>query len=180
MKSSDIFGAVLVVGVITLAVNVYLAPRAGIGPGEANAVTTEAADPSPPSAIDPRIQLPTNAALLKLEDDGHYWAQANVEGTHVKFMVDTGASTVALTYRDAQRIGLRPDTLDYTWTIRTAGGEVKGASVLIDSIQIGRVKVDAIEAMVLRDGLDQSLLGMTFLSQLESYEFRRGNLILRQ
>ncbi|MEL6754457.1 MAG: TIGR02281 family clan AA aspartic protease, partial [Pseudomonadota bacterium] len=77
-------------------------------------------------------------------------------------------------------IGLRPDTLDYTWTIRTAGGEVKGASVLIDSIQIGRVKVDAIEAMVLRDGLDQSLLGMTFLSQLESYEFRRGNLILRQ
>jgi len=124
--------------------------------------------------------LPPNAALLKLKDDGHYWANANVDGTHVEFMVDTGASTVALTYRDAQRMGLRPEGLDYTWTIRTAGGEVKGASVRIDAIQIGSVEVSNVEAMILRDGLDQSLLGMSFLSQLDSYEFRRGNLILRQ
>ncbi|MCI4643566.1 MAG: TIGR02281 family clan AA aspartic protease [Hyphomonadaceae bacterium] len=124
--------------------------------------------------------ISANSAQLRLENDGHYWASANVDGAHVRFMVDTGASTVALTYNDAQRIGLSPDELDYRWTIRTAGGEVKGASVLLNSIQIGRVEVENVEAMILRDGLNQSLLGMSFLSELESYEFRRGKLILRQ
>ncbi len=121
-----------------------------------------------------------NAAILRKENDGHYWATANVDGTSVRFMVDTGASTVALTHHDAQRIGLMPDTLDYSWSIRTAGGEVKGASVLIPSIRIGQVSVENVEAMVLRDGLSQSLLGMTFLGELHSYEFRQQNLILRQ
>ncbi|MEO0816746.1 MAG: TIGR02281 family clan AA aspartic protease [Pseudomonadota bacterium] len=179
MKASDMFAVACLVGVITVAVNVYLAPKSEPAPQAAIAMTSEAT-PSRPDLNHPYPQLPPNAALLKLKDDGHYWANANVDGTHVEFMVDTGASTVALTYRDAQRMGLRPEGLDYTWTIRTAGGEVKGASVRIDAIQIGSVEVSNVEAMILRDGLDQSLLGMSFLSQLDSYEFRRGNLILRQ
>jgi len=179
MKTSDVIASAVLVGVITLAVNVYLAPRSE-APNEVTTVDATTTGPAEPDLAHPYPRLPANAALLKLEDDGHYWADANVSGTHVSFMVDTGASTVALTYRDAQRLGLRPEALDYDWTIRTAGGQVKGASVLLDTISIGRVKVDNVEAMVLRDGLDQSLLGMTFLSQLESYEFRRGNLILRQ
>jgi len=121
-----------------------------------------------------------NAAILRREPDGHYWANADVDGTSIRLMVDTGASTVALTYRDAQRLGLEPDTLDYRWSIRTAGGEVKGASVLIPAIRIGMVEVTNVEGMVLRDGLTQSLLGMTFLGELRSYEFRQQNLILRQ
>lgn len=179
MKTSDLVAVAGLIGVIAFAVNVYLAPKSDPAPQAASAVTPQSA--SPRSNLDhPYPQLPANAALLKLEDDGHYWAQANVDGTHVEFMVDTGASTVALTFRDAQRIGLRPETLDYSWSIRTAGGEVKGASVRLDAIKIGRIEVENVEAMVLRDGLDQSLLGMTFLSQLESYEFRQGNLILRR
>lgn len=134
------------------------------------------ADVPPPE----QYPLSARAAMLRLDDDGHYYADADVDGTFVRFMVDTGASTVALTYLDAQRLGLDPANLDYTWRIRTAGGEVLGASVLIGELKIGRVTVRNVEAMVLRDGLEQSLLGMTFLSQLESYEFRRGSLILRQ
>ncbi|MEM9740252.1 MAG: TIGR02281 family clan AA aspartic protease [Pseudomonadota bacterium] len=179
MKTSELFAVAFLVGVITVAVNVYLDPKTEASPN-AEAVVTQAPEHANAHLDHPYPQIPANAALLKLEDDGHYWAQANVDGTHVKFMVDTGASTVALTYRDAQRIGLKPETLDYSWSIRTAGGEVKGASVRLDAVQIGRVEVENIEAMVLRDGLDQSLLGMTFLSQLESYEFRRGTLILRK
>ena len=121
-----------------------------------------------------------NAAIIDREDDGHYWTRADVVGTDIKFMVDTGASIVALTYRDAQRIGLNPEDLDYKWEIRTAGGLTYGASVRLDHIRIGRVEVEEVEAMVLREGLDQSLLGMTFLGELYSYEFKQNQLIIRR
>lgn len=178
MKPFELITAGAVVAISTVVVSKFVAPRFEEAETHPSLeVTTRA--PSPYSA-EPATTLSANSAQLRLENDGHYWASANVDGAHVRFMVDTGASTVALTYRDAQRIGLNPDRLDYRWTIRTAGGEVKGASVLLNSIQIGRVEVENVEAMVLRDGLNQSLLGMSFLSELESYEFRRGNLILRQ
>lgn len=121
-----------------------------------------------------------NAAIIDREPDGHYWTRADVDGTAVKFMVDTGASTVAITFRDAQRIGLKPEDLDYKWEIRTAGGIVHGAAVTLEKISIGQVKVENVEAMVLREGLEQSLLGMTFLGELYSYEFRKSQLVIRQ
>lgn len=119
-------------------------------------------------------------AMIRRDADGHYWTRAAVNGAEIKFMVDTGASTVALTYRDAQRLGLDPETLDFSWRISTAGGETQGASVLLDSIRIGDVEVNDVEAMVLGDELEQSLLGMTFLGELYSYEFQRKSLIIRR
>ena len=77
-------------------------------------------------------------------------------------------------------MGLRPEKLDYRWEIRTAGGATLGASVLIDSIQINQVKVENVEAMVLRTDLQQSLLGMSFLRELYSYEFRGNRMIIQQ
>jgi len=121
-----------------------------------------------------------NAAIIDREPDGHYWTRADVDGTAVKFMVDTGASTVAITYRDAQRIGLKPEELDFKWEIRTAGGIVHGAAVTLGKIRIGQVEVENVEGMVLREGLDQSLLGMTFLGELYSYEFRKSQLLIRR
>ncbi|KCZ94473.1 retropepsin-like aspartic protease family protein [Hyphomonas johnsonii] len=122
----------------------------------------------------------SNAAIINRESDGHYWTLADVDGTGVKFMIDTGASTVAITYRDAQRMGLKPEELDFKWEIRTAGGIVHGAAVTLHKIRIGRVEVQDVEAMVLHEGLEQSLLGMTFLGELYSYEFRKSQLIIRQ
>ncbi len=122
----------------------------------------------------------SRAAFIEREPDGHYWTRADVQGTEVKFMVDTGASIVALTFRDAQRLGLKPESLDFDSEIRTAGGITYGAPVMLKSIRIGRVQVDDVGAVVLRTDLEQSLLGMTFLGELNSYEFRRGQLIIRQ
>ena len=121
-----------------------------------------------------------DAAIIDREADGHYWTRAEVQGTAVKFMVDTGASTVALTYRDAQRIGLKPESLDYRWEIRTAGGITYGAAVTLDNIRIGQVEVEQVSAMILKDGLEQSLLGMTYLGELYSYEFKQSQLIIRR
>lgn len=176
MKMSDIVAVVAVVGACLVLVNQVVVPRLNEAPPQTTATVPAPQQAAPQSAP----QLAANAAQLKRESDGHYWANAEVDGAAVKFMVDTGASTVALTFRDAQRIGLRPETLDFKWSIRTAGGEVKGASVLLESIKIGRVEVKNVEAMILQDQLEQSLLGMTFLRELESYEFRRNNLILRK
>ncbi len=121
-----------------------------------------------------------NAAVISREADGHYWTSADVDGTSVKFMVDTGASIVALTYRDAQRVGLSPEEMVFDNEIRTAGGITMGAFVVLERIRIGQVEVEQVGAMVLQEGLDQSLLGMTFLNELYSYEFKRSQLIIRQ
>ena len=181
MKPAELFAAAAVIVTATFGISHYLAPKFD-DTSTSETVKNPAHLPSntSPQAANKTQPVAANAAMLRLEDDGHYWASADVDGTHVRFMVDTGASTVALTYADARRIGLDPDALDYSWRIRTAGGEVFGASVQLSTVRIGRVEVHDVEAMVLRDGLTQSLLGMTFLSQLDSYEFRRANLILRQ
>ena len=101
-------------------------------------------------------------ATLSIRPDGHYWARALVNRrASVEFMVDTGASVVALTQRDAQKMGFQPRELDYRWEIRTAGGITRGASVVIDSIKINQVHIRNVEAMVLQEDLDQSLLGMS-------------------
>lgn len=120
-------------------------------------------------------------AVLSIRDDGHYWARTLVNRkASVDFMVDTGASTVAITQDDARKMGFDPDELDYKWEIRTAGGSTYGASVKIASIKIGQVEVKNVNGMVLREELTQSLLGMSFLRELYSYEFRGDRLIIRQ
>lgn len=131
--------------------------------------------------VDPETPRIPNAASLKREEDGHYWARAEVDHVSLKFLVDTGASVVALTWRDAQRLRLKPEELEFKWRIRTANGETFGASVLLESIRIGEVEVENVEAMVMRDGLlDNSLLGISFLEQLYSYEFKGDTMIIRQ
>jgi aspartyl protease family protein len=159
---------------IAMVIAVFVVPKLQDRQEAADVPTVATAVVTPPQAnFD-------NAAIIDREPDGHYWTRADVDGTAVKFMVDTGASTVAITFRDAQRIGLNPEELDFKWEIRTAGGIVHGAAVTLDKIRIGRVEVDNVEAMVLREGLEQSLLGMTFLGELYSYEFRKSQLVIRQ
>lgn len=126
-------------------------------------------------------ELSSNSALLRREDDGHYWGRADVGGTNLKLLVDTGASIVALTWEDAQRLRFKPEELDFVWSINTANGETFGASVLLPSIRIGDVEIENVEAMVMQDGLlENSLLGMSFLGKLYSYEFKQSSLIIRE
>lgn len=137
-------------------------------------VTVAVAMPEPAPAAGSR------AAFIDREDDGHFWTRADVSGTQVKFMVDTGASIVALTYFDAQRLGLKPEELDFDSEIRTAGGITYGAPVMLESIRIGKVEIKNVNAVILRTELEQSLLGMSFLGELNSYEVRQGQMIIRQ
>jgi len=95
-------------------------------------------------------------------------------------IVDTGASTVVLRPEDARRAGIRVGELNYSIPVETANGRALAARVKIDHVSLGELTLDRVEALVTRPGaLQQSLLGMSFLSRLQSYEFSGNQLLMR-
>jgi aspartyl protease family protein len=110
--------------------------------------------------------------------DGHFWIEAKVNTTVVKFLVDTGATTVALTDKDARRMGINLYNIVYDREVLTASGPTKAASVTIDRLQIGNNTVRDVKAMVIRQGLSSSLLGMSYLGRLRRFEATPTSLIL--
>lgn len=120
------------------------------------------------------------AAVLKKRTDNHFWADARVNNVHVEFMVDTGATSVALTRKDALRLGYKDEDLDYKYDVATAGGATRGAFIILDEIKIGTVTVKEVGALVIESELKQSLLGMSFMNELSSYEVRKSSMIIRE
>lgn len=109
---------------------------------------------------------------------GHYFVRAKVNGVEVLFMVDTGATDVALTRADAREIGLAVDRLDYSMPYRTANGVAYGAPVRLSTIELGPIMEKNIHGSVLPEGLEHSLLGMSFLNTLSGYKVVDGVLTL--
>jgi aspartyl protease family protein len=120
----------------------------------------------------------TDAAVRK-SDDGHFWAEAQANGRHVRFLVDTGATNVALTGADAERLGLNVSKLDFEVPVQTAAGETRAAMVTLDYVSVAGARVDNVEALVVREGLGSSLLGMSYLGRLSRFEATQSALILR-
>jgi aspartyl protease family protein len=120
------------------------------------------------------------SASLRKEGDGHFWATAYVNGIPVKFLVDTGASLVALSERDARKIGLNTDDLDQNAEVRTAAGRVKASTAMIESIEIDGVKVKNVQAVIIDKGLEHSLLGMSFLNRLDGWDVTPTAIVIRQ
>ena len=179
MKWSEIFLVLGLAAVISAATSYLIAPNLPLK--EQPPTTASSTIESKPSVNANVATDVRRAATLQLRGDGHYWARALVNNkASVEFMVDTGASVVALTKRDAQRLGVLPDPSEFVEPVRTAGGVVNGAYVVIDSIKINQVHIRNVAAMVLPEALDQSLLGMSFLRELYSYEFRGERMIIRQ
>jgi aspartyl protease family protein len=94
--------------------------------------------------------------------------------------MDTGASGIALSRRDAGRLGLDTKDLRYTGLFSTANGMVRAAPVTLDSVQIGPLSANAVSAWVNEGDLDQSLLGMSYLSTLGRIEIKGDTLILER
>jgi aspartyl protease family protein len=126
----------------------------------------------------PRATAPANEMVLRPGRGGHYYVTADVGGAEIRFLVDTGASLIALSADDAERIGLDPDSLDYNGVVQTANGTTRVAPITLDEVRIGQMEVDRVEAIVSRAPMGMSLLGMSFLRRLEGYRVEDGNLVL--
>jgi len=120
-----------------------------------------------------------SAAQITKAADGHYWAEANVNGRWVRFLVDTGASAVALTMDDARRLGIDVDRLDYVRPVMTANGSTQAAAVTLAHVAVAGARVEDVQALVVREGLHTSLLGMSYLGRLSRFEATRTAMILR-
>lgn len=135
--------------------------------------------PGIPVTVETGIPDSTGVRISK-QADGHFLARTNTNGAKVNMIVDTGASTVVLKPADATRAGIKLDGLSYTVPVRTANGTAFAARVRLHNVSIGPVTVDNVEALVTKPGaLHESLLGMSFLSRLRSYEFSGDFLTLR-
>ena len=110
---------------------------------------------------------------------GHFLVMLDVNGTPVRFLVDTGATMVTLTAEDAERVGLPVRALDYSTRVQTANGQVGVASVILRDMQLGKLEIRDVEASVTQAQMNISLLGMSFLRRLSSFEVRSEGLILR-
>ncbi|NKB60345.1 MAG: TIGR02281 family clan AA aspartic protease [Alphaproteobacteria bacterium] len=117
---------------------------------------------------------------FRADASGHYVVEALIDGTSVRFLVDTGASDVVLSPRDAERIGYDITRLDFSRQYRTANGIVKGAPINLPSVRVGPIHIPNVAGSVNGAPLDASLLGMSFLERLTSYRVENGTLILRQ
>ncbi len=111
--------------------------------------------------------------------DGHFYVEASVNGTPVRFLVDTGASGLVLSPDDARRLGIATDGLRFTQLYETANGTVKGAPVELKELSLGPVRFSNVSASVNASSMSNSLLGMSVLRQFDSYEVRASELIVR-
>jgi len=112
--------------------------------------------------------------------NGDFDVHAEINGARVAMVLDTGASSVVLTREDAKAAGLPLEVLAYTVNIDTANGRTRAAPVVLDRIAIGGLVERSVEALVAQPGqLKTSLLGMSFLNRLQSWEVRGDRLLLR-
>lgn len=128
--------------------------------------------PAPVSSADGHV------TAIPKSSDGHFWANATVNQKAVHFLVDTGATVVVLTPADAQRLGFNDGSLAYDHKVITANGPTQAAEVTLATVGVGQSTVHNVDALILRDGLSTSLLGMSYLGRLSRFEATPSSLIL--
>jgi len=106
------------------------------------------------------------SVTLAADPRGHFVTEGAINGKPMRFLVDTGATTVAIPASDALRLGIDYRKGDVGRT-RTAGGVVSAYRITFDSIRVGGIEMSGVEGIVIEDGLDMALLGMTFLNRVD-------------
>ncbi len=159
-----------------------------VPPGSPRASAVSAVTPAPPplssggrSSSPIRVEEPMGEAretVLERAPGGHFLAVADVNGMPLRFVVDTGADTVALTEADARQANVKFDPSQYEVIGRGASGDVRGQEVLIDSLVLDGKRATNVRAVVIEGG-DISLLGHTYLRQLQSVSIEGDQMRLR-
>lgn len=120
-----------------------------------------------------RIEVPMDAS-------GHFVLTAEANGEVLRFIVDTGASSIALSPDDARRIGIDPDDLAYIGQAETANGTVVTAPVTIRNLAIGEIVDQNVPAVVIGADISGSLLGMSYLRRFARVGFEGDLMVLER
>jgi aspartyl protease family protein len=165
---------------------IFAAVMVGLGTFMAQLADRLTPAPASASAAIPRVatsDTPAYARSLSIPTDrrGHFRTDGRIDGQRINFMVDTGASMVALNETSAARFGLRPSRADYTAVVTTANGTVKAARARLARVELGDLIVRDVDALVLPDELlSENLLGLSFLSKLKRFAYANGQMVLEQ
>jgi len=116
---------------------------------------------------------------LDRQSDGHFYASASVDGATIRMMVDTGASVIALTGADADAAGLRWDAAEIRIIGQGASGEVYGVPARLREVEIGGIVRRNVNAVIIPEGLGVSLLGQSWLAQVDGVEITDNQMVLR-
>jgi aspartyl protease family protein len=126
-----------------------------------------------------RAAAPTRAVEIARGQSGEFALQAKINGVKAPMVIDTGATSVVLTYETAKAAGLPLELLEYDVDVETAGGHTKAARLTLDRLAIGRLVERSVPALVVPRGqMKTNLLGMSFLDRLESWEVHPDKLML--
>ena len=168
----------MIIAAVLVGLGTYMAQMADkMSPASASATTA-----SRSAAAAGTVALAGVRSLSSPRDvRGHFQTDGRIDGQRINFMVDTGASLVALNEKSAARFGLRPSRSDYNATVTTANGTIKAARTRLAMIELGGLVVRDVDALVLPDeALSENLLGLSFLSKLKRFEYANGKMVLEQ
>lgn len=141
--------------------------------------------PAPRPSLDRTTASPSVIRLpLRITADaaGHFWTDADIDGAHIsRVLIDTGATFVVLSSRDAAAAGVTPEPSEFTHTISTANGMARVARMKLGYVRVGDLTIRDVDALVAQKGaMGNSLLGMSFLSKLSRFTVESGTLTLRK
>jgi aspartyl protease family protein len=137
------------------------------------------ASPSQAPATPQAASIAAGSTVLDADGRGHFTGNFRFNGKSVSGLVDTGASLIAINESTARSLGFGANSLDFRYPVDTANGRVDAALVVLDRVEIGSVRVRNVEAFVLRDkALSGTLVGMSFLKKLKSYQVKGSSLTL--
>lgn len=176
-----VFAGVAAISVPKLAPDVLAALLNRPAPDRVADAPSRAATEAPKARKAPLRSVNSRRMILEADRFGHFQVDASINGRPAEAMVDTGATVVALSAESARKIGIVPARSAYTTPISTANGVVAAASVTLNDVRVGGIRVRNVAAVVVPDGLlSVNLLGMSFLSRLSKFELSGPRLVLVQ
>jgi aspartyl protease family protein len=157
-------------GVVAVVIFALVAHRAQLMPRPAS---TPPANPTTAQ----HAEAMANTLVYPVDGQGHVRLDGDVNGATVHFVVDTGATLVTLTARDAEAAGINPAGLNFSIAMNTANGRIRAAPVTLREVRLGQLSIEDVQGVVVPN-LSVSLLGMSFLSRLDGWEMRGGALTI--
>jgi aspartyl protease family protein len=173
-----VFAGCIVCGIATASLMSYVGRGLAVVNAAPARVSTAVAAAVPASKAAPARPPVANTLTYAADSSGHYFIDAAVNGVPIRFMVDTGATFVALSPEDAAAAGIASQNLSFSDAVNTANGVTHAARTSLRSVRLGQFEVDDVAAVVMDQPMPFSLLGMSFLSRVDGYSIRDGVLTI--